>query len=492
MSDTALCWFRRDLRLGDNRALSAAAEADALLPVYVIDPRQYGEREFGGSDSFRYEKTGPYRTRFRAEALEDLRDRLRDRGSDLLVRVGEPEEVLPDLAAAVDADRIYHHTRPTAEEERVANAVAGAVREEGLAVRSFWGHTLYHPNDLPNPIPEISDTFTSFRKAVEAEARVRDPEHVPAPFPSLPDPAADADPTALDTEPISFERFPVAFDRPAVDDRAVLSFTGGEEAGKQWLDEWAWDRDNLRTYKETRNGLLGSDYSSKLSPWLNEGCLSPRSVHAEVEHYEDQTVENDSTYWLKFELRWRDFFAFQFAKHRSAFWTKGGIRERDDIQWRRDARDFERWKRGRTGVPFVDANMRELNETGYMSNRGRQIVASFLANNLRIDWRRGAAYFETQLVDYDPCSNYGNWAYIAGVGNDSRDRYFNVIKQAHSYDGDAEYVKHWLPELDALPPKFAHEPWKLDAKQQGEYGVTLGADYPMPMLDLEASYEKLR
>jgi deoxyribodipyrimidine photo-lyase len=136
--------------------------------------------------------------------------------------------------------------------------------------------------------------------------------------------------------------------------------------------------------------------------------------------------------------------------------------------------------------------MRELNETGYMSNRGRQNVASFLANNLRVDWRRGAAYFETQLVDYDPCSNYGNWAYIAGVGNDSRDRYFNVVKQARKYDSGAEYVTHWLPELEPLPPEYAHEPWTLSPEEQAEYGVDIGVDYPEPMIDLEASYEKLR
>jgi deoxyribodipyrimidine photo-lyase len=136
--------------------------------------------------------------------------------------------------------------------------------------------------------------------------------------------------------------------------------------------------------------------------------------------------------------------------------------------------------------------MRELNETGFMSNRGRQNVASFLANNLRLDWRRGAAYFEARLVDYDPCSNYGNWAYIAGVGNDSRDRYFNIVKQARKYDTDAEYVTHWLPELDPLPPESAHEPWTLSRDEQAEYGVELGVDYPEPMVDLEQSYQKLR
>jgi deoxyribodipyrimidine photo-lyase len=136
--------------------------------------------------------------------------------------------------------------------------------------------------------------------------------------------------------------------------------------------------------------------------------------------------------------------------------------------------------------------MRELNETGYMSNRGRQNAASFLANSLRIDWRRGAAYFETQLVDFDPCSNYGNWAYIAGIGNDSRNSYFNIVKQARKYDADGEYTRTWLPELSGLPADATHEPWELSEKQQRAYGVELGVDYPEPMVDLEASYEQFR
>ncbi|ELK51716.1 deoxyribodipyrimidine photolyase, partial [Haloferax sp. BAB-2207] len=270
----------------------------------------------------------------------------------------------------------------------------------------------------------------------------------------------------------------------APDDRGVLPFDGGETAALDRVESYIWAGDHLREYKETRNGLLGADYSSKFSPWLNEGCLSSRYVKAEVDRYEARRVENDSTYWLVFELRWRDFFQFQFAKHGSDCFHREGIRERTDIDWRRDDAKFERWAAGKTGIPFVDANMRELNATGYMSNRGRQNAASFLANDLRLDWRRGAAYFETRLVDYDPASNYGNWAYIAGVGNDSRDRSFDVRWQANRYDEDAEYVKTWLPELDAVPAEYAHEPWKLSEAEQASYGVELGVDYPEPIVDI--------
>ncbi|MBC9987497.1 DASH family cryptochrome [Haloferax sp. AS1] len=496
---TSLAWFRRDLRLHDNAAFAAACDADRVVPVYCVDPREYGDRPFGGPDSFDFEKTGAHRARFRLESLTDLRASLRDRGSDLVVREGRPESVLPEVAAAVDADFVTVHTRPTPEESRVESAVETELRDGGVELRRFWGHTLTHLDDLPMALSDLPDTYTTFRKAVESAAEdagtgdaAAGDEH-----------ASDGDPGGRDplpepTVPPLPDDAPDAGDLPAVsdlvgtadanagrapDDRGVLPFDGGETAALDRVESYVWAGDHLREYKETRNGLLGADYSSKFSPWLNEGCLSPRYVKAEVDRYEARRVENDSTYWLVFELRWRDFFQFQFAKHGSDCFRRAGIRERTDIDWRRDDAQFERWAAGKTGIPFVDANMRELNATGYMSNRGRQNAASFLANDLRLDWRRGAAYFETRLVDYDPASNYGNWAYIAGVGNDSRDRSFDVRWQATRYDEDAEYVKTWLPQLDALPAEYAHEPWQLSGAEQASYGVELGVDYPEPMVD---------
>jgi deoxyribodipyrimidine photo-lyase len=476
MTETAVVWFRRDLRVHDNDALRAAASAERVLPVYCFDPRHYGHRPFGGADSFAYEKTGAHRAAFRRESVRDLRQSLRDRGSDLVVRHGLPEEVVPSLAAAVGADAVCFHTRPTSEEEAVESAVAAALSAADVATERRWGHTLYHPDDLPTSLGAVSDTYTPFRKAVEADATVREP----APAPDLP-PLPEATPPAGDVPSLATLDDRLA--DPPADDRGVLDFVGGESAGLDRVETYVWERDRLRSYKETRNGLVGADYSSKFSPWLNEGCLSPRRIHGEVKRYEERRVANESTYWLVFELLWRDFFQFQFAKHGDLFFSPGGIRERDEIDWQTDDAKFDRWCRGQTGVPFVDANVRELNRTGYMSNRGRQNVASFLANDLRLDWRRGAAYFETRLVDYDPCSNYGNWAYVAGVGNDSRDRSFDVRWQAEQYDPDAEYVARWVPELADLPAEYAREPWRLTADEQASFGVELGADYPEPMVD---------
>jgi deoxyribodipyrimidine photo-lyase len=159
-----------------------------------------------------------------------------------------------------------------------------------------------------------------------------------------------------------------------------------------------------------------------------------------------------------------------------------------DIPWKQDWKRFEIWQTGNTGFPLVDANMRELADTGFMSNRGRQNVASFLTKNLGIDWRMGAEWFESRLIDYDPCSNWGNWNYTAGIGNDARGfRFFNINKQAQDYDPLGEYVKHWLPELADLPTSKVHQPWKLLPIEQKRFNVRLGVDYPHPVVDLFAS-----
>ena len=472
--DTAVVWFRDDLRVDDNPTLvDAVAAADRVVPVYVADPRRRGETQYGT------DKRGPIRARFRHESLFDLREALRERDGELLVRTGRVETVIPKLVEEVDAAAVYAQTKPATEELQRESAVRESLPEE-VAFERRWTHTLYHLDDLPTPYDRINDTFTPWRKDVEQGTAVREPVDAPETVPL----------SALDVDPGEIPALTTVDDEPPSDDRAVLRFEGGESAGKQRLEEYIWEGDHLREYKQTRNGMLGTDYSSKFSAWLAAGCLSPRWIHQEVQRYEAERVSNEDTYWLVFELLWRDYFQFQFLKHGGDFFTPTGIRDVDK-QWDRDRQTFRRWADGETGVPFVDANLRELNRTGYMSNRGRQNVASFLVDALGIDWRWGAAYFEQQLVDYDVASNWGNWAYQAGVGNDSRDNHFNVLSQAERYDGDAEYVTTWLPELDELPAKYAHRPWRMDDRETAAYGVEIGIDYPRPMIDIEARYREL-
>jgi deoxyribodipyrimidine photo-lyase len=274
---------------------------------------------------------------------------------------------------------------------------------------------------------------------------------------------------------------------PAGDPRARFTYTGGSTAAHARLQTYFWDRDRLRLYKETRNGMLDPDDSSRLSAWLALGCISPRTVYAEVKRYEQERVRNESTYWLVFELLWRDYFRFILAKHGAKLFRPSGI-QGIPIPWQQDWPRFQAWCRGETGYPLVDANMRELAATGFMSNRGRQNVASFLTKNLGIDWRMGAEWFESLLIDYDVASNYGNWNYTAGVGNDARGfRYFHIPKQSREYDPKGDYLRHWLPELAGIPGDKIHEPYRLTAAEQKQFGVRLGVDYPRPLVDLEKS-----
>jgi deoxyribodipyrimidine photo-lyase len=266
-----------------------------------------------------------------------------------------------------------------------------------------------------------------------------------------------------------------------------MIFAGGETVGLARLNHYLWEADALKTYKQTRNGMVGANYSSKFSAWLALGCLSPRRVYAAVQQYERDRLRNDSTYWLIFELLWRDYFRLIAAKHSDRIFYPSGLRGLA-IDWQQDWERFDVWRNGKTGFPLVDANLRELACSGFMSNRGRQNVASFLTKNLGIDWRLGAEWFESLLVDYDVCSNYGNWNYAAGVGNDARGfRYFNISKQAKDYDPEGLYVKHWLPELAAIPAAKVHEPWRLQPVEQRRFGVTIGVDYPGPVVDLAKS-----
>jgi deoxyribodipyrimidine photo-lyase len=262
---------------------------------------------------------------------------------------------------------------------------------------------------------------------------------------------------------------------PEEDPRTALPFRGGETAALERLHRYIWTDRRLSTYKETRNGLLGEAYSSKLSMWLAQGALSPRTVYEEVRRFESQVMRNKSTYWLIFELIWRDYFTYVYRKYGTAFFRPGGI-VGEPRAWRYDVDAFAAWKEGRTGIPFIDANMRELARTGFMSNRGRQNVASFLTKDLGIDWRWGAEWFEHCLVDHDVYSNYGNWNYVAGVGNDPREnRYFNILSQATRYDEQGEYVRLWVPELQDVPGKQVHY-FPVNHPQGTK-------DYPKPLVD---------
>jgi deoxyribodipyrimidine photo-lyase len=465
-----LLWHRNDLRLHDRQPLTQAIDDRAsIIPLYCFDDRQFGQTQFG------FPKTGAIRAQFLLESVADLQQSLQERGSNLVVRRGLPEVIIPQLVQSLGITDVYYQSEVTGEELAVERALAEALKDRKVNFRSFWGHTLHDIQDLPFGLEFLPELFTKFRKDLERSCQIQPALAAPESLPPLP-------------EDLDLGKLPSLADLGLVahqfDSRGVLAYRGGETAGIDRLDNYIWQRDRLRIYKETRNGMLGADYSSKFSAWLALGCLSPRYIAAQVRKYEEERIENDSTYWLIFELLWRDYFRFICAKHGNSIFKRSGL-QGVDLNWKQDWERFDLWREGKTGFPLVDANMREIAATGYMSNRGRQNVASFLTKNLGIDWRMGAEWFESLLIDYDVCSNWGNWNYNAGVGNDARGfRFFNIIKQSQDYDREGKYVKYWLPELAQIPAAKVHEPWKLLPVEQERFDVRIGVDYPQPIVDL--------
>ncbi len=461
-----ILWFRNDLRLHDNEALlEAMTSCQDIYPVYVFDTRV-----FSGTTSYGLKKTDRYRSLFVLEAVTELRESLRAKGSDLIIRVGHPEVELFEIAKSLKTSWVFCNRERTHEELQVQDSLEQSLWEIGQEVRYSRGKMLYYTADLPFPISHTPDAFTQFRKEVEKIVPVRKTIQIPEEISHY---EADIEIGSLP------QMSDWGYTNEEIEEAQQAVFRGGESHGLKRLETYLWEKDDVVRYKETRNGLLGLDYSSKLSLYLAHGCVSPKQVYHELKRYEEERKKNDSTYHLFFELLWRDFFRLMGKKHGNSIFLKGGTKEKE----REDLSDiislFRIWAEGRTGMPFIDAAMRELNSTGFMSNRARQNVASFLVNDLHVNWQMGAEYFESLLIDYDPCSNWGNWNYIAGVGSDPREgRYFNVITQAKKYDDDGAFVKHWLPELRDIPSDKVHQPYLLSEAEQIQYNCILQKDYP--------------
>ncbi len=427
---TILVWFRNDLRVHDNEILfEATRKADIVLPVYIFDPFYFTARDAGRT------KTGNFRTRFLVEAVTDLRNNLRALGGDLLVRVGNPAEILPQLAVQYNVSEVYHHREVAFEETGISEQVEAALWKMRLNLKHFIGHTLYHKEDLPFPIKDIPDSFMQFRKKLERDSSVRAETAIPemVKTPELDD--AGEVPTLQQLGLL-----------PPVDDpRASYSFKGGETAGLRALD-WCFENDLQAKIKSARTPQAAAENSSKLSPWLALGCLSPRRVYWEV----DKHVQNhSSSNPMILELLWRDYFRFMFKKHGTKFFRPEGFKNEAPETAANQEELFNQWKRGETGVPFVDAVMHELSATGYTNNFNRQIVAGYLVRDLKVDWTYGAAYFEEVLIDYSPASNWGNWAFVAGVGNDPRENRNFITRQPSQLDSKSTYIDTWLSAHEA-------------------------------------------
>jgi deoxyribodipyrimidine photo-lyase len=426
MKKIGVVLFTSDLRIHDNTTLfQAIKENDEVIPLFCWDEESMNSEQFG------FIKMGGFRRCFLKMVLEDLHQNLKSIGGYLLVKKGNQIEVLTSLLNNYPIYKVYTKKQVGIEEKRENERLKKLLLTRGVDFEEFSTSTMYHPSDLPFSMSSIPEVFTKFRKIVELEATVRSPLSSPA---SISCPNISNDLQELITLSHKLTR----------DNRTALPEFGGEKTALQHLENYLFEKQDILHYKETRNELLGKEFSSKLSHWIALGCLSPKLIYNEVKRFEHEVKANDSTYWLIFELLWRDFFRFSFKKHPLEYFQLHGILGVSDRKPTQNKQVIDSWVKGETPSEFINAAMKELKATGWTSNRMRQIVASYFIYDLEQDWRVGAAYFESQLIDYDVSSNWGNWAYIAGVGNDPRaGRKFNTEKQEEQYDKDKRYQTLW-------------------------------------------------
>jgi deoxyribodipyrimidine photo-lyase len=385
---TILVWFRNDLRLHDNELLVRAREKNQqVVPFYCFDPRHYAYGTWG------LRKTGSLRAAFLLDNVKALQIELQNIGSNLITAVGYPEEVLPEICKKFEIDEVYHHREVAQEETYVSGLVEEALWKLQINLKHFIGHTLYHKEDLPFPIKDIPDAFSVFRKKTERESQIRPSFETPLTLPS---------PTLLVSDPIP-TLADLGYSEEEIATAAGLTFKGGEKKAFEKLQEYL-QHPNMQDHAD-------------LSPYLAVGSLSPNTYyHALIQHHA-LIHDKKARELVLSNLLWRDYFRFMFKKHGNKFFSLGGLTgEVPEIQIP-DDENFERWKSGQTGNELVDHYILLLRQTGFIPNKARFLLAAYLIQVLKVNWLKGAAFYEEQLLDYGPSNNYGNWAHVAGVGS---------------------------------------------------------------------------
>jgi len=448
---TAIVWFRRDLRVHDHPALRAALDSgDTVVPVFCFDDGLLGGRHASGP-----------RTQFLLECLAELDEQLRARGSRLFVRRGRPQDKLNELAEQTGATEVHCSADVSPFARRRQEQVRAAL---GSAV-SFHVHPgLFAVDRLDAIRTQGGDPYTVFTPFTRNWAGQPRREVLAAPR-SLPPP-----PTR-----------PAGGQLPALRDLGLEQecedpAPGGETAGREALRRFLADA--VRNYDDGRDRLAG-DEVSRLSPYLHFGCLSPR----EIEH---RLPDGTGPAAYRRQLCWRDFYAHVLGHFPANAHSEFQARFRGAIRWSRAERRFEAWCAGRTGYPAVDAGMRQLRREGWMHNRARLLVGSFLTKDLGIDWRWGERWFMRLLLDGDEASNNGNWQWIASVGVDPQPafrRIFNPGRQQERFDPDGTYVRRYVPELADVPDAYLAEPWTMPPEVQDQARCRIGEDYPRPIVD---------
>lgn len=418
---TGLFWFTHDLRLHDQPALWEMQSVDKLICVFCVDPQWFRPNGLNAK------AMGERRFQFLMDSLFDLQQQLQQMGQLLIIRQQTPHQALAELINKYHVDIIARSQHVGVYENRHWALLQRHFPERKFVTQA--SHTLFVAEDLPFRIAELPNSFTQFRKQVELLDVAR---------PMLP-------PQQLPPPPV-----PIALEVLSKTVDLKSAFTGGESAALKHTKEY-FATDLPANYKNVRNELDGWTNSTKFSPWLALGCLSVRHLVARLKSYEQLNGSNDSTYWIYFELLWREYFQWYAHRYGARLYRFDGIKNTNSRRCYYPER-YQKWCHGNTPSPLVNACMKQLNKTGYMSNRGRQIVASYFVYDLKLDWRFGAAYFEQQLIDYDVAANWGNWQYIAGVGADPRGgRQFNIEKQTRQYDPDGDFIRRWQGDIDLIP-----------------------------------------
>ncbi len=451
-----IVWFRQDLRIHDNEALSEAlAVADQVIPVYVFDPRF-----FRATTEFGFPKITPARARFIIESVNDLRLTIRELGSELVVRVGHAEDELFELARSVKSNWIFCNRERTAEEAAIQDELEQRLWTVGQEMRYSRGKMLYYTADLPFPVTHTPDSFTTFRKETERFIDIREPLPTPARIPGY-------------TADIVPGRIPDLADLGVEDSQfgCKPSTIGGEREAIVQVDRLI---ERLCTDDSPLDDLSEGPFAS---PWLAQGCLSPKYLYHRLISQVGKQDERLSD--MITGLYYRDYLRLMVKKHGHLIFEPGGITGEDVVEKGADLDRLRIWTNAVTGIPIIDASIRQLTITGYLPGRLRSITALFLIRELEVPWRYGASFFESNLVDYDPCSNWTNWCNVAGYGPDTREvKATNYILQARKFDPDGSYVKRWLPELSEVSSQLVHQPDQADPVELSAHGVVLGKDYP--------------
>jgi deoxyribodipyrimidine photo-lyase len=408
-SKRILVWFRNDLRLHDNEMLAeAVAKSDNILPVYFFDPRHF--------DPHQVNKSGFIRTKFLIESVSGLRTAFQQLNGDILIICGMPEDHIPDLVERYEISEVYHHREVAPAETQVSTEVEDRLWKLKVNLKHFIGHTLYNKEDLPFPIKDIPDVFTQFKKKTERDAIVK--PCIETPF-------------HIDfVENDSWGTVPALSDLFTPEELSGgltgHGITGGEQAGLNHLTELLSENSPiyLKPSAKDRSGI-----NSDLSAWLSLGCLSPRKVYWAVKAAEERFGSNPNFNHLLLGLLWRDYFRFMFKKHGASFLEASLLKTELAAEPEQDP-VFESWKSAHTGHSLIDKLMNELNGTGFLPYSARILVATFLVHVLKVNWMKGAAYFEERLIDYTTASNWGNWASIAEGGKAAKFKHaFDVDKQ---------------------------------------------------------------